>query len=190
MSIFGRETLLWPGFVSKKHSRLRNSLMSWEYLALGACSTSDDNSELMPGPHAVLVVDGPDNGPETSPTHFPASPLSLPATRQPYDLVAPLWATKHRAGSPELMTCRHLEYARHTGASCLVSQQDQKPYLNQAEVQARGGEKAEWRRSARGKTTCRNKLVDVAIGRAPPLSLIRDYLSYRSSPSESTLLSS
>ena len=40
--------------------------------------------------------------------------------------------------SPRVRTARR---------SChLFSQQDQKPYLNQAEVQARGGEKAEWKK--------------------------------------------
>ena len=129
----------------------------------------------MDGPHAVLVVDGPDHRPETGRTQFPALPLNFTAIRQAVPLdrnsyfkVAPLGATKHRANSPELMTCRHLEYARHAGAAGLFSQQDQKPYLNQAKCKARGGEGAEWRRSARGKRTCRNKLVGVAIGRAPP----------------------
>ena len=168
LSFSGRLSLLRPGYETKNHSRLRNSLMSWEYLALGACSTSDDNSELMPGPHAVLVVDGPDNGPETSPTHFPASPLSLPATRQPYDLVAPLWATKHRAGSPELMTCRHLEYARHAGAAGLFSQQDQKPYLNQAKCKRAAGRGLSGggphKRGEAGITT----IEEGAIARAPP----------------------
>ena len=97
----------------------------------------------MDGPHAVLVVDGPDHRPETGRTQFLALPLNFTAIRHAYDFVAPLGATKHRAGRPERMTCRHLEYARHADASCLFSQQDQKPYLNQAEVQARGGEGAE-----------------------------------------------
>ena len=87
----------------------------------------------MDGPHAVLVGDGPDHRPETGRTQFAALPLNFTAIRQAYDLVGPLWATKHRAGSPELMTCRHLEYGVHADASCLVSQQDQKPCLNQAE---------------------------------------------------------
>jgi len=87
----------------------------------------------MNGPHAVLVVDGPDHRPETGRTQFAALPLNFTAIRQAYDLVGPLWATKHRAGSPELMTCRHLEYGVHADASCLGSQQDQNPYLNQAE---------------------------------------------------------
>ena len=87
----------------------------------------------MPGPQAVVVVHEPDNRPETGRTQFAALPLNFTAIRQAYDLVAPLWATKHRAGSPELMTCRHLEYGVHADASCLGSQQDQNPYLNQAE---------------------------------------------------------
>ena len=87
----------------------------------------------MNGPHAVLVDDGPDHRPETGRTQFAALPLNFTAIRQAYDLVTPLWATKHRAGSPELMTCRHLEYGVHADASCLFSQQDQNPYLNQAE---------------------------------------------------------
>ena len=87
----------------------------------------------MNGPHAVLVDDGPDHRPETGRTQFAALPLNFTAIRQAYDLVAPLWATKHRAGSPELMTCRHLEYGVHADASCLFSQQDQNPCLNQAE---------------------------------------------------------
>ena len=87
----------------------------------------------MPGPQAALVVHEPDNRPETTPTQFQALPLNFTAIRQAYDLVGPLWATKHRAGSPELMTCRHLEYGVHADASCLFSQQDQNPCLNQAE---------------------------------------------------------
>ena len=87
----------------------------------------------MNGPHAVLVDDGPDHRPETGRTQFAALPLNFTAIRQAYDLVAPLWATKHRAGSPELMTCRHLEYGVHADASCLGSQQEQKPCLKQAE---------------------------------------------------------
>ena len=87
----------------------------------------------MNGPHAVLVDDGPDHRPETGRTQFAALPLNFTAIRQAYDLVGPLWATKHRAGSPELMTCRHLEYGVHADASCLFSQQDQNPCLNQAE---------------------------------------------------------
>ena len=74
----------------------------------------------MDGPHAVLVGDGPDHRPETGRTQFAALPLSLPAIRQAYDLVAPLGATKHRAGSPERMTCRHLEYGVHAGASSVI----------------------------------------------------------------------
>ena len=93
----------------------------------------------MNGPHAVLVDDGPDHRPETGRTQFAALPLNFTAIRQAYDLVAPLWATKHRAGSPELMTCRHLEYARHAGAAGLFSQQDQKPYLNQAKCKRAAG---------------------------------------------------
>ena len=46
---------------------------------------------------------------------------------------------KHRANSPERMTCRHLEYGVHADASCLVSQQDQKPCLNQAECKRAAG---------------------------------------------------
>ena len=72
LSISGRFLLLWPGFVTNKHSRLLLSLMSCEYLALGACSTSFVNSEHVSGPHAVLVVDEQNNKPETGPTHFPA----------------------------------------------------------------------------------------------------------------------
>ena len=133
MSIFGRETLLWPGFVSKKHSRLLLSLMSWEYLALGVLQPHSTTQNTVSGPHAVLVVDEHENRPETRRTQFPALPLNFPPFARPYDFVAPRWATKHRANSPELMTCRHLEYGVHADASCLVSQQDQKPCLNQAE---------------------------------------------------------
>ena len=43
-----------------------------------------------------------------------------PPFARPYHLVAPLGATKHRAGSPERMTCRHLEYGVHAGASSVI----------------------------------------------------------------------
>ena len=71
--------------------------MSWEYLALGACSTSDDNSEVMPGPHAVLVVDEQNNKPETCPTHFPAYPLNFTAACMQYQFEAPLGTNEHHA---------------------------------------------------------------------------------------------
>ena len=123
----------------------------------------------MNGPHAVLVDDGPDHRPETGRTHFRgANHSTLPAIRQAYDLVAPLWATKHRAGSPELMTCRHLEYGVHADASCLGSQQDQKPCLNQAECKrARvGGSRGKGQHGeSEGATT---SSWDGRIGRAPP----------------------
>ena len=75
----------------------------------------------MSGPHAVLAVDEHENRPETRRTQFPALPLNFPPFARPYDFVAPRWATKHRANSPELMTCRHLEYARHAGEKNIFS---------------------------------------------------------------------
>ena len=117
LSISGHFSLLGPGFVSKKHSRLLLSLMSWEYLALGVLQPHSTTQNTVSGPHAVLVVDEHENRPETRPTQFPALPLNFPPFARPYDFVAPRWATKHRANSPELMTCRHLEYARHAGAA-------------------------------------------------------------------------
>ena len=62
----------------------------WECLALGACSTSFDNSELMPGPQAVLVVHEPDNRPETTPTQFQALPLNFTAACMQCQFEAPL----------------------------------------------------------------------------------------------------
>ena len=102
-------------------------------------STSFDNSEHVSGPHAVLVVNGPDHRPENGRTQFPALPLNFPPFARPYDFVAPRWATKHRANSPVLMTCRHLEYGVHADASRLFSQPDQKPCLNQAECKRAAG---------------------------------------------------
>ena len=95
--IYGRLSLLWPGYETKNHSRLLNSLMPWEYLALSACQTSDDNSEVMPGPHAVLVVHGPDNRPETTPTQFQALPLNFTAACMQYQFEAPLGTNEHHA---------------------------------------------------------------------------------------------
>ena len=97
LSFSGRLSLLRPGYETKNHSRLRNSLMSWEYLALGACSTSDDNSELMPGPHAVLEGHEPDNRPETTPTQFQALPLNFTAACMQYQFEAPLGTNEHHA---------------------------------------------------------------------------------------------
>ena len=117
LSFSGRLSLLRPGYETTKHSRLRHSLMSWEYLALGVLQPHSTTQNTVSGPHAVLVVDEHENRPETRPTQFPALPLNFPPFARPYDFVAPRWATKHRANSPELMTCRHLEYARHAGAA-------------------------------------------------------------------------
>ena len=96
--------------------------MSWEYLALGAYSTSDDNSENVSGPHAVLVVDGPDHRPETGRTQFAALPLNFTAIRQAESLgstpreacIAQLARNKKKKSSP------HPEYARHADASCEI----------------------------------------------------------------------
>ena len=104
--------------------------MSWEYLALGAYSTSDDNSEHVSGPHAVLVVDEPVMSSETGPTTFRRYTVQL-SRHSPGSIT---WSTPREACiaqvAHELTTCRHLEYARHAGAAGLFSQQDQKPYLN------------------------------------------------------------
>ena len=133
LSFSGRLSLLRPGYETTKHSRLRHSLMSWEYLALGVLQPHSTTQNTVSGPHALLVGDGPDHRPKTRRTQFPALPLNFPLFARPYDFVAPRWATKHRANSPVLMTCRHLEYGVHADASRLFSQQAQKPYLNQAE---------------------------------------------------------
>ena len=92
----------------------------WECLALGACSTSFGNSELMPGPQRFLLSMSPiiERTPARLTSRHNRS-VSPPFAR-PYHLVAPLGATKHRAGSPERMTCRHLEYGVHAGASSVI----------------------------------------------------------------------
>ena len=84
-------------------------------------------------------------------------------------MVGPLWATKHRAGSTGLMTCRHLEYGVHADASCLFSQQDQNPCLNQAECKrARvGGSRGKGQHGeSEGATTSARRWTNRS--RAPP----------------------
>ena len=120
LSISGRFSLLWPGFVTNKHSRLLLSLMSWEYLALGACSTSDDNSEHVSGPHAVLVVDEPVMSPETDPTTFRRYTVQL-SRHSPGSIT---WSTPREACIAQLARNKksspHPEYARHADASCEI----------------------------------------------------------------------
>ena len=168
LSFSGRLSLLRPGYETTNHSRLRHLLMSWEYLALGACSTSDNNSELMPGPHAVLVVDGPDNRPETARLNFRRYTVQL-SRHSPGSIT---WSTPLEACiakvAHELMTCRHLEYARHAGAAGLFSQQDQKPYLNQAECwRARvGGSRGKGQHGESADATT-SSWVDESVARTP-----------------------
>ena len=78
--IYGRLSLLWPGYETKNHSRLLNSLMPWEYLALGRLFNLSRQRKIDAWPAAVLVVDEQNNKAETGPTHFPAYPLNFTAT--------------------------------------------------------------------------------------------------------------
>ena len=123
--IYGRLSLLWPGYETKNHSRLLNSLMPWEYLALGACSTSVDNEKLMPGPQRFLLSMSRIIKRRPARLTFRHIRSTLPPLAHAESLGSTHRDYKHRANSPERMTCRHLEYARHADASCLVSQQDQ-----------------------------------------------------------------
>jgi hypothetical protein len=76
--------------------------------------------KVMNGPHAVLVVDGPDHRPETGRTQFAALPLNFTAIRQAESLgstpreacIAQL--ARNKKSSP------HPEYARHADASCEI----------------------------------------------------------------------
>ena len=90
LSFSGRLSLLGPGYETKNHSRLRNSLMSWEYLALGACSTSDDNSELMPGPQRFLLSMSTRIGRRPARLTFRRYRSTLPAVNMQYQVGAPL----------------------------------------------------------------------------------------------------
>ena len=173
LSFSGRLSLLRPGYETKNHSRLRNSLMSWEYLALGACSTSDDNSEVMPGPHAVLVVDGPDNSPETRPTQFPALPFNFPATRQAVSLGAPLG--RHASRSSPGIKSRHLTRSTH-GTPTLpakFAEEDVAPHLHEDEcwsaTRGAGGDDVSTRKAQKPQEARSGR-----IGRAPPFRLTRN----------------
>ena len=99
----------------------------------GACSTSVDNEKLMPGPQRFLLSMSRIIKRRPARLTFRHIRSSLPPLAHAESLGSTHRDYKHRANSPERMTCRHVEYARHADASCLFSQQDQNPCLNQAE---------------------------------------------------------
>ena len=143
----------------------------------------------MPGPHAVVVVHEPDNRADTGPTQIQALPLNFPATRQAVSLGAPLGRHASRR-SPGIKSC-HLTWSTH-GTPTLpakFSEEDVAPHLHEAECwrTRRGGSRGLGKHEESADATT-SSWVSPSVARPP--SLIRDYFSYRSSPSESTLLSS
>ena len=116
--------------------------------------------KVMNGPHAVLVVDGPDHRPETGRTQFPALTLNFTAIRQAVPLGSTHWDYKHRAGRPNKKSSPHPEYARHAGASCEICRGRCSATSARSRVQAYDNVGLAWKGSARGKRWCHNKLAD------------------------------
>jgi hypothetical protein len=173
LSFSGRLSLLWPGFVSKKHSRLRHSLMSWEYLALGVLQPHSTTQNTVSGPHAVLVVDEHENRPETCPTHSPAYPLNFPATRQAVSLGAPLG--RHASRSSPGIKSRHLTRSTH-GTPTLpakFAEEDVAPHLHEDEcwsaTRGAGGDDVSTRKAQKPQEARSGR-----IGRAPQFRLTRN----------------
>ena len=115
--------------------------MSCEYLALGACPTSFDNSEHVSGPHAVLVVDEQNNIPETGPTHSPEYPLNFPPFARRNHLVAPIGTTS--IAQVARIKSRHLTRSTHGTPELPVkfAEEDVPPHLHEPECRRtiRGG---------------------------------------------------
>ena len=69
----------------------------WECLALGACSTSCDNSELMPGPQRFLLSMSTRIDRRPARLTFRRYRSTLPAVNMQYQVRAPLGTNSHHA---------------------------------------------------------------------------------------------
>ena len=92
----------------------------WECLALGACSTSFDNSELMPGPQRFLLSMSRIIKRRPARLTFRHIRSTLPPLAQAESLGSTHRDYKHRAGRPNKKSSPHPEYARHADASCEI----------------------------------------------------------------------